>query len=177
MYIYIQKYLFLFLFLFFFIFLILYNIKINIEKKLLSIDTNIKIPINKLLNTDKIIWSYWHSDKLPLNIKISYNSWHKTNPNYIFCHINNNNLFHYLNKNELPKNYNSKQIQHKADIIRLIILEKYGGIWMDSSILLYKSIEEIWEPKNYDVGGFVLMTVIMNYILKIGLYQHQKNQH
>ena len=142
-----------------FIIVILFNIiiyyKLNkIEKLLLSIDMNKKIPIDILLNTDKIIWSYWHSEYIPLVVNIAYNSWHKCNSDYIICHINNNNLFYYINENEFPSNFNNKIIQHKADIIRLILLEKYGGIWLDSSIFLKKPLSLKWDPKNYDLGGY-----------------------
>ena len=97
-----------------------------------------------------------NSEYIPLTVNIAYNSWHKYNSDYIICHINNNNLYHYINKNELPSYFYNKRIQHKADIIRIILLEKYGGIWLDSSIFLKKSLSLKWDPKNYDLGGYVL---------------------
>jgi hypothetical protein len=128
----------------------------EIKKKLLPIKMNTKIPINILNNTDKIIWSYWHSENIPLTVHIAYHTWHKNNIDYIICHISDKNLFHYINKKDLPDNFNNKIIQHRADIIRLILLEKYGGIWLDSTIYLNKPLNTKWDPKNYDVGGFVL---------------------
>ena len=137
--------------------LIVYYYKYNkIKEKLLPIKMDTKIPINILNNTDKIIWSYWHSEDIPLPVHIAYHTWHKNNIDYIICHVSNKNLFHYINKKDLPNYFNNKIIQHRADIIRLILLEKYGGIWLDSTIYLTKPLNEKWDPKNYDVGGYVL---------------------
>jgi mannosyltransferase OCH1-like enzyme len=43
----------------------------------------------------------------------------------------------------LPENFdNMYQWQQKSDLIRLSLLKKYGGVWMDTSIILFQSIDE-----------------------------------
>ena len=87
-------------------------------------------------------------------VKLALHTWYKWNPDYLICFIIGDDISYYINTKEFPKKYGSSMHQHKADIIRLALLEKYGGIWLDSTIFLNKSLSETWDPKNYDIGGY-----------------------
>jgi len=50
-------------------------------------------------------------------------------------------LSDFLDVSTFPENYNQLRIQHKADYIRLRLLEKYGGTWMDSTIVIQSKPE------------------------------------
>lgn len=113
-----------------------------------------KPSISQLDGTDKIIWSYWHSENVPLEVKLARNSWVKNNPDYIICLLSAKTVEEYIDTSELPKRYNKVQQQHKADIIRLAVLEKYGGIWLDATIFLFEPLSKFWDPKDYDLGAF-----------------------
>ena len=124
-----------------------------------------KIYTNKLnnkeiykLNNQNIpynLWLYWE------NIK------GKEKPTYIqLCHdtviknsgiktiiLNENNINEYLPN--LRKDLNKLTIPQKADYIRLSILNRYGGMWMDSDIIVFKNIKPLFEKlKVYDYVGF-----------------------
>jgi len=114
----------------------------------------VKHPINKLEKTDKIIWSYWHDNNIPLLVKLALHTWYKWNPDYLICFIIGDDISYYVDTDTFPKNYKNSSHQHKADIIRIALLEKYGGIWMDSTIFLNKPLSNTWDPKNYDIGGY-----------------------
>lgn len=107
----------------------------------------------------KICWLYWDQDPMPdLLQKIKkYNrpklvGW-KVN------YLNENNLKNYINPSEYPKYY-SKLIQaHKADWIRLYLLNQYGGCWLDCSIIINndKALNKIYQQSlvnNYDITLF-----------------------
>lgn len=111
-------------------------------------------PILKLNNTDKIIWTYWNSKDIPTTVKLAIHTWRRWNPDYIICVVNKENLNRYLDPATFPKNFAKKAIQIKADIIRLGLIEKYGGIWLDATIFINKPLSQVWDPKNYDVGGY-----------------------
>lgn len=51
----------------------------------------------------------------------------------------------------LPQKYKQISVQKKADVIRLVLLEKYGGTWLDSTIYLSQPLN--WDY-DYDVGGY-----------------------
>jgi hypothetical protein len=79
-------------------------------------------------------------------------TWYKFNPDFTIKVLNNDNFTDYIT--DLPDNFNNLMIQHQSDIIRLSLLEKYGGVWIDSTIFLNTSLSNIWYPIDYDIGGF-----------------------
>jgi len=46
-------------------------------------------------------------------------------------------------KGEFLAGYKKMKAPHKADALRLILLEKYGGVWIDSSLILTKPLSDI----------------------------------
>jgi len=81
--------------------------------------------------------------------------------------LNNTNISKYININEYPLNYNKLIVQHKADWIRLKVLQKYGGLWMDASIIIndINKLEEMYQnslQNKSDLTGFYLKASIMN---------------
>lgn len=114
------------------------------------------VPLKALQNTNKIIWSYWHDTYYPVSVKMAYRSWRITNPKYIICHVNPDNLEYYLDSkvhNVFPSNFSSLSHQHQADCIRLVLIEKYGGVWVDSTIYLFRNLNRTWND-DYDLGGY-----------------------
>lgn len=103
---------------------------------------------------EKVIWSFWHDDKLPLLTRVCMKSWKIHNPDYIINMLSEATLSKFIDVRQLPVIYPKLSYQHKSDIIRLSLLKKYGGYWIDASILLNKPLRTQWEPMKYDVGGY-----------------------
>lgn len=101
--------------------------------------------------TTKVIWSYWDSDKVPPSVAFALNTWMFFQPNFIICLLSKSTVKNFVESEFLTK---SKSKQEEADVLRLLLLEKYGGYWIDSTIILCAPIEDLWEPKDYDVGGY-----------------------
>ena len=80
-------------------------------------------------------------------------TWKKSNPNWSIRILDKNNLHIYLDKEELPEKFEYfEELQKKSNFIRLLLLKKYGGCWLDVSIILRKSLDSLW--KNEYVGFF-----------------------
>lgn len=109
-------------------------------------------PSKNLNDTDKIIWSYWNNN-MPLSVKIAIYTWKKHNSDYIICVLSDQTIDNYINISEFPNNYNNLCFANKSDLIRLVLLEKYGGIWLDASVYINKPLSFLWD-NNYDVGGY-----------------------
>jgi hypothetical protein len=108
----------------------------------------------------KIIWTYWEGPKNTV-VKECIKSWKTHIPDYKINIINSKNIHLYMDTKKI-KYWNESQ-QRNSDFVRLIILAKYGGIWMDASIYATKSLE--WlnkERKNKGVVGFYLPTNVTN---------------
>jgi hypothetical protein len=89
----------------------------------------------KTSNVPKLIWSYWDSNP-PTSIQQiqEHNQTILTDWDYRF--LTADTLKTYLDTKQFPKEYKSLKPQHQADYIRLALLQKYGGLWLDSSIIL-----------------------------------------
>lgn len=126
-----------------------YNIDSKIEKFIINKsnkDTKNIIP--------NIIWTYWDADKIPNIVKKCINSWKKLNPNYEIIILNDQKIMKMFNFD--LKNIKNKNAFRKADFARIIAVQKHGGIWIDSSILLLKPLDDIL-PKyqQLDFIGFI----------------------
>ncbi len=113
--------------------------------------------LDTLEGTTQILWSYWHSvTDIPLCVKLAFHTWRKHHPTYHICILNENCLSHYLDRKTLPPNYYKLGHAHKADVIRLSVLEKYGGYWLDASLLLHRPLHEQWNLEQFDVSGYYI---------------------
>ena len=65
-----------------------------------------------------------------------YNNNKKILTNWKINLLNSNNVKDYLDINEFPKNYDTFSSAHKSDLIRLKLLKKYGGVWMDAGTII-----------------------------------------
>ena len=96
----------------------------------------------------KIIWSYWDNPEVPDFVAKFRKNWAKFAPNYEIRYLNKNNIDKYITN--MPENWQNLRPYRQADILRLKLLEKYGGIWMDASILLLENPDKF-------VGGDVTL--------------------
>jgi hypothetical protein len=113
----------------------------------------------------KIIWTYWDNpNKIPKTVKICMDSWKKYNPNYKIIFLTKTNYINYINIPEniaLHKNFNDNPARF-SDLIRLYALSEHGGIWIDSSILLKKSLDTWLFPSPAEFSGFYLEAFTKN---------------
>jgi len=95
----------------------------------------------------KIIWTYWHEETLPDFIQKCIATWKEHNPSYEINVLNDKNLSKYLPDVSFDNYKFATTHQRKSDMIRLHMLAKYGGVWSDASIIMYKSLDELLKNK------------------------------
>ena len=88
------------------------------------------------LSDNKVVWAYWDGPVNKIGKKCQ-ESWKKYLPDWTVIVLNKNSIKDY--SLILPDNYEELNIQLKTDIIRLNMLYKYGGVWLDYTILLKES--------------------------------------
>lgn len=101
------------------------------------------------INTLKNIWLMWLQgrDKAPELVKKTINSIYKNKGNYDVIFLDEDNYEEYINVPTFIKEKYDKGIispAHFSDYVRMSILAKYGGIWLDSTVFLFKEL-----PNNY----------------------------
>jgi hypothetical protein len=95
---------------------------------------------------NKIIWSFWQenpslaseSDKNLLADCLA--SWKKNCPGWTIRILNYSNYTDWVPSELLPKNFSDLTFTFQSDIIRLVLLYKYGGLWVDAT---YEFLENI----------------------------------
>jgi mannosyltransferase OCH1-like enzyme len=106
----------------------------------------------------KTIFLYWDNKpktKTPEYINLCRKTIFKNCGNNIqVLLINKNNLCDYLEN--IPENlFKLKEIAHIADYVRVALLVKYGGIWLDSDCILLKDMNPIFNLlKKYEYVGY-----------------------
>jgi Capsular polysaccharide synthesis protein len=93
---------------------------------------------------NKTIWLLWLQgwDNAPWLIKQVAESWEINNPDWNIEYVNLDNLHQYVH--DIDYIYDeTKNIepQHKADIIRLSLLENHGGVWADATMLCMQPLD------------------------------------
>lgn len=113
----------------------------------------IEIKAKKQLNTQKVIWQYWGqgiNNKLPDVVTMSFNSVNMHKGDYTVIRLDNGNIHDYL---EIPDFIEKKARVFKpaffSDILRLALLNNYGGIWIDATILLTATIDNNISEKSF----------------------------
>jgi phosphorylcholine metabolism protein LicD len=102
------------------------------------------------------IWQYWEGN-MPDYIKLCMETVDKhCDDKFNIIRLNPDNI-----KDYLPEliNYEDKinklTIPHKVDIYRIMLLYKYGGIYMDADVIVLRDISEITDKlKEHDYVGF-----------------------
>ena len=118
--------------------------KTYFEKSVETVDINF-IELNKDLIQEeaiipKKIWLYWEDDEIPNLIKLCYKSIIKQCNGYEVVLLNRSTILDYI---DLPTLSDEIPLANKSDLIRLELLVKYGGIWMDASVFLTQSMDWI----------------------------------
>lgn len=101
------------------------------------------------------IWTYWDGDKPDL-VRRCIDSWRKYNPDYTIIELDKNLVSVYLPEVNLGSlKFASESPARFSDFLRLHILSKYGGIWMDASVICNKPLHWIQDIQAYTGVEFI----------------------
>lgn len=95
----------------------------------------------------KIIWSYWHDhDTMPDVVKKCIESWKTQCPDWDI---------RVLSEKDTPKyRHSSDSHQRHSDFVRLDLLNKHGGVWLDASVYLNESLDWLDEYDDKELIGY-----------------------
>ena len=115
------------------------------------------------VNDRKIIWQYWHQgvENAPELIKTCLASVKSFCPDYEVKVLTFDTIKDYVT---LPQRYYDLLVQgkiktaHFSDILRLYLLRKYGGVWIDATIMLTAPLSQ----ELLDAEFFVMQKDVKN---------------
>lgn len=94
---------------------------------------------------DRIIWQYWAQgyENVPPVVRKCLDSVEKYAGDYTLVRLTDENLSDYLDLPEFVKEKRAcYSMTHFSDLLRLMLLRTYGGIWADATIMLSAPIPE-----------------------------------
>ena len=111
----------------------------------------IKNTIESFTNEKKNIFIFWNTgfENAPLIVKKCLESWKKYNKEWNIIELDNTNLDKWIDTSILSNNID---ITAKSDIIRILLLTSYGGLWVDATLYCTKPLSK-WLNK-YITNGF-----------------------
>ena len=103
----------------------------------------------------KIIWIFWFQgwSSAPTLIKNCKESWVINNPEWEVKILDSNSLKEYSDLSFDSNKFEFLSTAHKSDLIRLELLEKYGGVWVDASLFCLIPLDS-WIFNNLNSGLF-----------------------
>lgn len=105
----------------------------------------------------KVIWLLWLQgwDEAPAIVQACLKTWQENNPGWTIHKLSQENLYDYLDDSAFSSSSKGNNLQAEAfsDVIRISLLERYGGIWIDSTVYCLKPLDT-WLPEKLDSGFF-----------------------
>ena len=89
----------------------------------------------------RIIYCWFGGKEKPDNVKNCMATWKEKMPNWEYLEINEDNFDIHLNK-YVEDAYNNKAWAFVSDVARLWALKEYGGIYMDTDVIVYKPLDK-----------------------------------
>ena len=128
--------------------------------------------LNNSNNNKKIIWAYWHAgeEALPGFCQLAVQSWKVRNPGWQVIILSDQNYQQYVSPSDLPSTYFEAtfKVQHRSDILRLAVLRRYGGLYLDASYVLLRGLDDLWD-KAHQHNHFYLTSLVT-------LQQHREEE-
>eukprot|EP00931_Biecheleriopsis_adriatica_P037513 TRINITY_DN21504_c0_g1_i5.p1 TRINITY_DN21504_c0_g1~~TRINITY_DN21504_c0_g1_i5.p1 ORF type:complete len:445 (-),score=63.42 TRINITY_DN21504_c0_g1_i5:376-1677(-) len=94
----------------------------------------------------RTIWAYWAQgySQMPEFFKMCVATWQRLNPHWDVRILQKSTILEYLSELELPNRFmDMTSHQTASDAVRLGVLSRYGGIWLDVNIVLCGSLDEL----------------------------------
>jgi hypothetical protein len=119
------------------------------------------------MSFEKNIWIYWEQgwNNAPPICKICLDSWKQFNNNWKINILDKNNICDFIDISFIPNFWKINPIQIRADIIRTLLIQKYGGVWVDATLFCVKPLDEwLYDFFNINNNEDIFMFMVENKI-------------
>ena len=113
---------------------------------------------NSAQDIPKIIWTYWNHAQPDSFVMDCIGSWKKHCSDYQVQLVHPENIGHFVQAGALPTIFLDLHPTKQSDWLRLYLVAKHGGFWLDASTLLTTSLDWMRSPPQGSTGftGFYL---------------------
>ena len=97
----------------------------------------------------KIIWIYWAQGwgQAPDLVKKCLSAWERMHPDWEIRALTDKNIEHYIDIERYIPGFSKKELSRatKSDILRILLIYQYGGVWVDASSCPVKPLDDwLW---------------------------------
>jgi hypothetical protein len=108
---------------------------------------------------NKTIYILWFQGfhQAPEVVHWCVQSWKYYNPTWTLVLLDHSNIHQYISSSEMKKKMPNKANMipsHVSDVIRLLLLGKYGGVWADSTVFCNRPLDDWLYGQNISAGFF-----------------------
>lgn len=100
-----------------------------------------------------IIWTYWTGAEPPLVVQRCIARWRVLNPGFSIRVLDDESVRDHVSA--LPPGLAEQSPTRRADWLRLELLRRHGGIWLDASSILTQSLDWVLELQQASQSDFV----------------------
>ena len=84
----------------------------------------------------RIAWTHWNNDRPPKVIKDILENRASAMPGWDIRFVTDETVLEYIPQEDFPLKYKGLSPPHRADWLRLRLLELHGGVWLDAGIIV-----------------------------------------
>lgn len=121
-----------------------------------------RLSVQKPFEGKKLLWCYWDTgeENMPQFCKLALQTWRCQNPTWTIIVVSEHNKRDYIcEASDLPATYESLIVQHRSDLIRLAVLIRHGGVYLDATTLICRGLDAIWDDPDCPNLLFVVDTL------------------
>ncbi len=104
----------------------------------------------------KKLWVFWHTgfEAAPGLVKKCLASWRRHNPGWEINALNEKTYKDYIDiASIVARNPKTMNVQALAEVIRINLVSKFGGVWADATVFCCQPLDE-WLPRVMTTGFF-----------------------
>jgi hypothetical protein len=105
------------------------------------------------LDIPRIIWTYWQPAPVPAFIQACLANWRRFAPDHEVRLLDRDSVMSWLP--ELRADFDALPAYRQADWLRIHLLARHGGIWMDASMLLSRDLAWLHETRKRRAADYV----------------------
>lgn len=101
----------------------------------------------------KIIWTYWQASPAPAFIQACLANWRRFAPDHELRLLDRDGVTRWLP--ELRADFDAMPAYRQADWLRIQLLARHGGVWMDASMLLSRDLAWLHETRKRRAADYL----------------------
>lgn len=112
-----------------------------------------RAPVLAARGIPRVIWAYWNGDTPPPLIQRCFENWRHFNPDFAIHILNDQTVAQHIA--QMPPEVATLAVAKRSDWIRLELLRRHGGIWLDASTILTESLDWVLRQQEVSDADFI----------------------